>query len=162
LFIELLDGVPMQVELLGNILDRCLAAPPTDKIGKALGVQRIVGQKLKPLALHFATKPAKNASYFKLEKYPRVAAGEIAHATDRAIVPAVMQASATTAASFFERLLSLMTRALGSPKMPRTVASGRKSGNAYASHNRRFHLFQADIRKPRLISSDLYMLETLQ
>ena len=31
-----------------------------------------------------------------------------------------------------------MTRAFGSPKTPRTVGCGRKPGNAYASHSRRF------------------------
>jgi hypothetical protein len=73
-----------------------------------------------------------------------------------------MQASATSASRFFERRLSLMMRAFGSPKMPRTVASGRNPGIAYASHNRRFRTFKADIRNSRLISSPVKMLETLQ
>jgi hypothetical protein len=64
-----------------------------------------------------------------------------------------MQASTTSASRFFERRLSLMMRAFGSPKMPRTVASGRKPGNAYASHSRRFRARQADIRKPRQVSN---------
>jgi hypothetical protein len=41
-------------------------------------------------------------------------------------------------------------RALGSPKTPRTDASGRKLGNAYASYKRRFRVFQAAIRNLRL------------
>jgi len=49
-----------------------------------------------------------------------------------------MQGSALGAACFFERRFSLTMRAFGSPKMPRTVPSGRKPGNAYASHSRRF------------------------
>jgi hypothetical protein len=64
-----------------------------------------------------------------------------------------MEATATSAPRFFERRLSLMMRAFGSPKMPRTVASGRKSGNTYASHSRRFRALQADIRKPRQVSN---------
>jgi hypothetical protein len=49
-----------------------------------------------------------------------------------------MQASTTAAQRFFERRLSLIIRTFGSPNMPRTVASGRKPGNAYASQSRRF------------------------
>jgi hypothetical protein len=114
---------------------------------------RIVGQKLELLAFHFAARPATHAPHFKLEIYTRVAAREITHATDRAVIPAVMQASTTTASRFFERRLSLMMRAFGSPKIPRTVLSGRNPGNAYVSHNRRFRARQADIRKPRQVSN---------
>jgi hypothetical protein len=162
LLVELLDRIPIKVELLGHILDRCLAAPPANKIGKALGEMRVVGKELKVFAFHFASRPATYAPHFELEKYPRVAAGEIAHATDRAVVPAVMQASTTSTSRFFERRLSLMMRAFGSPKMPHTVASGRNTGIVYASHNRRFRTLKADIRKTRLISSPVQMLETLQ
>jgi hypothetical protein len=59
-----------------------------------------------------------------------------------------MQAAAVGAARFFERRFSLTMRALGSPKMPRTVVSGRKPGNAYASHSRRFRLPAAAIEIP--------------
>jgi hypothetical protein len=114
---------------------------------------RVVGQELEALAFHFAACPATYAPHLELEKYPRVAARKIADAADRAVVPAAMQASTTTASRFFERRLSLMMRALESPKMPRTVASGRNPGNEYASHNRRFRALEADIRNPRLISS---------
>jgi len=43
----------------------------------------------------------------------------------------------TAAGRFFERRLSVITRAFGSPKMPRTVCSGRKPGKQYVSHSRR-------------------------
>jgi len=59
-----------------------------------------------------------------------------------------MQGSAVGARRFFERRFSLMMRALGSPKIPRTVPSGRKLGNAYASHSRRFRLPAAAIKIP--------------
>src|SRR5262249_13071936 len=128
-------------------------ASSADKERKALGVERIVGQELELLAFHFAGCPATYAPHFKLEVYARVAARKVAHATDNSVVPAVMQASTTTAARFFERRLSLMMRAFGSPKMPRTVASGRNPGNAYASHKRLFRALQADIRNPRQVSN---------
>jgi hypothetical protein len=151
LHVQLFDRVPMEVELFRHILDRSLTATPADKERKALGVEPIVGQELELLAFHFAGRPATYAPHFELEVYARVAAREVAYATDRAVVPAVMQASTTTAARFFKRRLSLMMRAFGSPKMPRTVASGLNPGNAYASHKRRFRALQADIRNPRQV-----------
>jgi hypothetical protein len=141
LLIQLLDGIPVEVELFGYILDRRLAAAPTHKVGEPLG-------EVEPLPFHFATKPAKNASHFQFEKYARVAAREVAYVTHRAIVPAVVGRTATSTQRFFERRFSLMMRVLGSPKMPRTVPSGRKSGNAYASRNRRFRFAGAAIRNP--------------
>ena len=72
-----------------------------------------------------------------------------------------MQGSAVGAARFFERRFSLTMRAFGSPKMPRTVPSGRKPGNAYASHSRRFRLPAAAIAKSVRFRAPLYSLETL-
>jgi hypothetical protein len=84
-----------------------------------------------------------------------------AHAAQRAVVPAAMQGSAVGAPRFFERRFSLMIRALGSPKMPRTVPSGQKPGNAYASHSRRFRLPAAPIAKSVRFRAPLHPLETL-
>jgi hypothetical protein len=47
-----------------------------------------------------------------------------------------LEMTATAAGGFFERRLSVITRAFGSPKMPRTVGCGRKPGKQYASHSR--------------------------
>ena len=160
LLIELLDRMPIKVELLSHIPDRCLAAAPADKVGEPLRKMRVVGQELELLAFHFATRPAEDAPRVEFEKNARVSAGEIAHATDRAIVPALMLGSASTTQRFFERRLSSMMRALKSPKRPRTVATGRKPGKAYASWSRRFRVRVA-IRKPRPISSTTHTLETL-
>src|SRR5215510_11764135 len=136
LLVELLDRVPVEIDLLGYVLDRRLAAAPANEVGEPLGVKRIVGQKLELLPPHFAARLAKDASDLELKIDARVAAREITHAPDRAIVPAFVHASTIGAACFFERRLSLMMRALGSPNTPRTVPSGRKPGNAYASHSR--------------------------
>jgi hypothetical protein len=51
---------------------------------------RVVGQELEQLAFHFATRPAEYASDLEFKKNARISAGEIAHTTDRAIIPAVM------------------------------------------------------------------------
>jgi hypothetical protein len=74
---------------------------------------------------------------FQFQKNPRVAARQIAHAPYLAIVPTHLDATATAASRFFERRLSLITRAFGSPKTPHTAGSGRKPGKQYASHSRR-------------------------
>src|SRR5262249_30804982 len=121
---------------------------------------RVVGQKLELFAFHFATRPTEDASYLDFEKNARVSAREIAHATDRAIIPTLMFGPADATQRFFERRLSSMMRALKSPKRPRTVATGRKPGKAYASWSRRFRVRVA-IRKPRPISSTTHTLETL-
>jgi hypothetical protein len=70
------------------------------------------------------------------EENPRVAARQIAYPPRLAIVPAHLDMTATAARGFFDRRLSLITRPFGSPKIPRTVGSGRKPGKQYASHSR--------------------------
>src|SRR4029077_21290922 len=54
-----------------------------------------------------------------------------------ASVPPLLPRTTTATSRFFERRLSLMTRAFGSPKIPHTVGSGRKPGKQYASQSRR-------------------------
>src|SRR5271157_248693 len=137
LLLQSLDRLPVQRQFLRHVLDRRLPAPPSSKVGKALGVERIVRQKVEPLPLHLATTAALNPPHLQFQKYPSVAARKIAHAADLAIVPAHLNATATATSRFFERRLSVITRAFGSPKMPRTVGSGRKPGNEYASQSRR-------------------------
>src|SRR5262249_42559299 len=108
-----------------------------DIIGKALGVERIVRQKVQPLALHLATVTAVEPPHLQFQKNPRVAARQIAYAPYFAIVPACLDATATATSRFFERRLSRIIRAFGSPNTPCTVCSGRNPGKLYASHSRR-------------------------
>jgi hypothetical protein len=71
---------------------------------------------------------AVEAPHLQFQKNPRVAARQIAHVPQLAIVPARLHATAAAASRFFERRLSLITRAFGSPKMRHTVCPGRKPG----------------------------------
>jgi hypothetical protein len=64
-----------------------------------------------------------------------------------------MQASTTAAQRFFERRLSRRMRALGSPKMPRTIPSGRKPWNANASQSRRLRFAGAAIQNLQISST---------
>src|SRR5215831_15195733 len=137
LHLKRLDGVPVQPQLPRHILDRPGAAAAADVVAKALGVERIIGQKVEPLALHLATAAAGDPPHLQFEENARVAARQVAHPADLAVVPTHLDVTATAAGRFFERRLSVITRAFGSPKMPRTVGAGRKPGKQYASHSRR-------------------------
>jgi hypothetical protein len=137
LHVQRLDRVPVQRQFLRHVLDRRRPTAPAHVVRKALGVERIVRQEVEPLPLHLATTVAIDPPHLQFQIYPSVAARQIAHAPDLAIVPAHLHAPTATAGGFFERRLSVITRALGSPKIPRTVAPGRKPGNQYVSQSRR-------------------------
>jgi hypothetical protein len=94
-------------------------------------------QKVEPLPFHLAAAAAIDAPHLQLQEYPRVPAGQITHLADLAIVPAHLDPAATSARRFFERRRSVITRAFGSPKIPRTIGSARKPVNEYVSQSRR-------------------------
>ncbi len=56
--LQALDRLPIEIHLLGDVLDRPGAAAAPDIAGKALGVQRVLQQELQPLALHLAALSA--------------------------------------------------------------------------------------------------------
>src|SRR6266576_2928328 len=126
--------------------------PSPHIVSKALGVKRIVRQKLQPLALHFATASTKHPANFQFQVHPRIAARQIPKLTNSAVVPTLLHAPAVATGSFFERRTRLTMRALGSPKTPRTVAVGRNPESAYASHNRRARFFGVAMETPCLFS----------
>jgi hypothetical protein len=119
----------MHVPLLGNVLDRRLATTPANEAGEPLGVERIVGQKVEPLAFHFATLPAKNTSHFDFEKYARAreCEGIRNHRT---------------------ALAKRNDAGFGVAKDAAHRRCGRKLGNAYACRNRRFRFAEAAIEIP--------------
>ncbi len=137
LLFQRLDRVPVEVEFLGKILDRGRTAAPAHVMGKALGVEGVVGQKVEPLALHAPATSALNASNLQFEVDARIAAGQIANLTRASVVPPRLCPATAAAHRFFERRSRVMTRAFESPKTPRTVGCGRKPGKVYASHSRR-------------------------
>jgi hypothetical protein len=118
LLLECLDGVPIKMQLLGQVLDRGRTAAPADVASKPLRIERVVGQELQPLALHSAATAALNAPNFELEVDPRVAAGQIASPTRAPVVPPRLRSTAAAAGRFFEHRTRRRTRALGSPKTP--------------------------------------------
>ena len=97
--------------LLSHVLDRRRPTTLAYIVCKTLGVERIVRQKIEPFLLHLATTAALDPPHLHFQKYPRVAAGKIAHAADLAVVPPHLNVTATTTSRFFERRLRVMTRA---------------------------------------------------
>jgi len=137
LFLQSLDGRPVEFQLRRHRFDRGVRAAPTRVVGKPPGIQRMVRQPVQSFALHLATAPAGHAPQFELQRDPGVATGQVPHPPDFAVVPAVLHRAANAAQRFFERRTRVTIRAFGSPKTPRTVACRRKPGNLYVSDNRR-------------------------
>ena len=101
----------------------------TNVPGKALGVERIVGQKIDALGLHFAATLAVDPAYLKFQVHEGIATGKITNAAHFAIIPTEASQAAATTTGFFERRTRVTIRAFGSPKTPLIVARGRKPGN---------------------------------
>ncbi len=140
LLLQLLDRMPVELELLGHRLDgRTCTAPPYVP-GKPLGIQRIVGNPIQLFTFHLAALSTGHASDLELQIHPCVAAGQIPYPARAAVVPTAMCRGAHSAPCFFERRSRVTMRAFGSPKIPRTVALGRKPGNVYESVSRRRRL----------------------
>ena len=147
LLLQRLDRVPVEVQLLGNVLDRRGPAAPAHVMGKTLGVERVVGQEVQLLALHAPATLALDAPYLEFEVNAGIPAGQVARAARTPVVPAHVRPCAAAAERFFEPRTSVMTRAFGSPKTPRTVGCGRNPGKAYASHSRRCRFVELAMRK---------------
>jgi len=137
LHVQRLHRVPVKRQFFRYVLYRRPSAPPANKEVKALGEKRVVRQKLESFSLHLAATAAIDPPNLQFQIYPSVAARKIAHTTHLPVVPTHLDATAKAASRFFERRLSAITRAFGSPKIPRTVGSGRKPENEYVSHSRR-------------------------
>ena len=137
LLVEFLDGVPVEREFGGQILDRLRPAAPTDVGREPPGVERVAGQPIEPFALHGAAAATVKAANVELQVDPERTAREVPDPPFPAVVPAALHSTATPAGRFFDRRRSTMTRACGSPNTPRAVGSGRNPGNAYPSHRRR-------------------------
>src|SRR5712671_50578 len=136
LHLQRLDSVPVELQLLGNVRDRRLPATASDKIRKALGVQRIICQKVELLSLHLAAAATIHAPHLQLKQYSPLAARQITHLPDFTVVPTHLDVATTPASRFFERRFRVTMRTFGSPKTPRTTGSARNPSNEYVSQIR--------------------------
>jgi len=152
LLLQRLDRVPVEMQLLGHVLDRRLPATPAHVKGEALGVQRIVGQEVKRLPLHLAAGLAMNAPDFEVQVNTGIGTGQVAYPAYLPIVPTAVPPATGATSCFFERRARVITRAFGSPKTPLTFVWGRNPGKVYASR-RRLRLRGVVIRKACQFSS---------
>ena len=135
--LQRLDRVPVELEFLGDIADRCLPAAAADIERKAFGEARIVRQKIQPFALHGAAMPARDAPHFEFQNNPKPRARQVANLPHPPVVPAVPDLPATAANRFFERRSRRNIRTSGSPNTPRRVSFARNPANEYPSDRRR-------------------------
>lgn len=71
--------------------------------------------------------------HLELEVNADVPTGQVANPPRGAVVETRVNTPAGTTSGFFDRRVSVITRAFGSPKTPRRRACGRKPGNRYVS-----------------------------
>src|SRR5262249_5356215 len=139
---------------VSHVSDGRRPTPPPDIEGKAFGVERIVGQPAELLLFHGCTPSTEDASDFDFQVDPGIATGEIADAPLLAVVEASRALPADSPRRFFRRRRKRNSRALGSPKMPRTVFSGSKPGNRYASCRRRGFSIGESWQIPRTLKTE--------
>src|SRR5437773_7536575 len=137
LFVQLLDRAPVQVQLPSEILDSGGPAPASHKERKACGVKRLGGHPGHLLSLHCAAVPTPPAPQLDFQVPADISTGEAANRAYLVVVEGRVAPPASATGSFFPRRRRRITRALGSPKMPCTVALGRKPGKRYRSASRR-------------------------
>jgi hypothetical protein len=130
LFVEFLDGVPVEVEVLGDILDGGVSTVASDADGEALGEVRVVGEPFESFAFHGIAPPTCNATDGELQVDASPAAVEIAGLTRGLIVEGVMDGATLSAGGFLRSRRSGMTAAERSPKTPWMCVLGTNPGKA--------------------------------
>src|SRR5262249_36092831 len=130
------DGLPIEAQFARHIVNRGTAAASADIKGKAFGVEGIVGQPGEFLLFHSTTPATLDAANLDLQVHAGIATGQVADTPWLAVVMGALGLTADAAGRFFRRRCRVTMRALGSPKMPRTTAAGRKPGNRYVSGRR--------------------------
>src|SRR5712692_3534529 len=130
------DGLPIEVQFARHVVNRRAAAAAADVEGKAFGVEGIVRQPGELLLFHGTTPATLDAANLELQVDTGVATGQVADPPQLAVVMGALGLAAHATSCFFRRRCKDTRRALGSPKMPRTMAAGRKPGNRYVSGSR--------------------------
>jgi hypothetical protein len=111
LLVEFLDGMPVEVPVLGNVLDGGEATVAADPDGEALGVVRVVGQPVEAFAFHGMAPATADASDGELQVDAPAAAIEVAYPSKGLVVEGAMAGAAPATAGFFRRRRRAMTTA---------------------------------------------------
>jgi len=101
LFVEILDGLPVEVEVFGDILDGGEATVTSDADGEAPRVSRVVGEPIESFAFHDAAYPTEDASAGELQVNATPATIEIADLTRVLIVEGPVFGPTHSAGGFF-------------------------------------------------------------
>ena len=111
LLVEFLDGVPVEVEVLGDVCDGGEPAIASDADGEATGVAGVVGEPVESFAFHGLALPTGDAANGELQMDATPAAVEIANAAKLLIVERAVDGSTHSTGGFFRRRSSGMTTA---------------------------------------------------
>jgi len=103
LLLELLHRVPVEMQLLGDVLDRRGPTTTAHIEGEPVRVERVVGEKRQPLSLHLPALNAVDASHIDVQEYSRVPAREIPDPSAFLVVEDSVPATTAAARGFFER-----------------------------------------------------------
>jgi hypothetical protein len=103
LLLEILHRVPVEMQLLGDVLDRRGPTTTAHIEGKPFRVERVVGEERQPLSLHLPALNAVDASHVDVQEYSRVPAREISDPPALLVVEDPAPAATAAARRFFER-----------------------------------------------------------
>ena len=109
--VEVLDGVPVEVPVLGNILHCSDATGAIDPDGEALSEMRVVGQPVEVFAFHGLALATEDASDRKLQVDAATIAIEVTDRSRGSIVEGSIAEAADATAWFFRRRWRAMTTA---------------------------------------------------
>ncbi len=87
LLVQLLDGVPIEIEFSRHVMDRGVATTSAHIDSKTFGVTWVVRQKLQAFALHRPAVAAADPPHLEFEEYAKAAACKIPDHMRSAVVP---------------------------------------------------------------------------
>ncbi|MFZ1548508.1 MAG: hypothetical protein WAT12_15665 [Candidatus Nitrotoga sp.] len=87
LLVQFFDGVPVQVQLAGNVRHGAAATSPAYVPGKAFGIEGGFCQKVEPFSFHFSTMTAKYSSNLDLQIDACVATRVISNSSKPFVIP---------------------------------------------------------------------------
>lgn len=126
LLVELLHRFPVEMRLLGHVLDRGGSAAPPNEEGKTLRVERVVRQPVELFTLHSAAVTTGDPANLHPEVHPPIPAGEVTNPAPSFVIVTLVPGAADAAFGFFRRRVRVTTTAFGSPKMPQISGLARK------------------------------------
>src|SRR6516165_9202661 len=135
LLVQLLDGLPIEAQLLGDRLDRAVATALAHVEGETLRVEGVVGEPGEPFGLHASTPPTGDAPDGEGQIDPLIATSEVTQAAWPLVVEARETLTTGAASRFFRRRRKVSRTAWGSSSRSWIRAQGTKPGKRYRSRS---------------------------